>query len=110
MENRSFRGKSYLIVLIVLLFGSFTFAQEKNFIDQNYIEVTGKAELNIVPNEIYISIVLKEDNKEKKTIAKLESELIPTLKSLGVDVEKDLKVITILLLTILLMAWNSLIT
>lgn len=38
----------------------------KNFIDQNYVEVTGTAELEIVPDEIYLRIVISEKDKGKK--------------------------------------------
>ena len=32
----------------------------KNFIDENYIEVTGKSEMELIPNEIYLQIYLQE--------------------------------------------------
>jgi uncharacterized protein len=42
------------IVGILLMISLTGFSQngEKNFIDQNYIEVTGKAEMDIVPDMI----------------------------------------------------------
>jgi uncharacterized protein YggE len=53
-----------------------------------YIEVVGKAELEIVPDEIYIAITLKEeyDNKEKITIEQKEEKLIKALKNIGINV------------------------
>ena len=55
--------KLMVSVAAVLLAGSL-FAQEKNYIDQPYIEVTGKAEMEVVPDEIYLRIVINEkDNK-----------------------------------------------
>lgn len=66
---------------------------EKNFIDQHYIEVTGRAEMEIVPDEIYITILLDEkDSKNKQTVAQLESAMTKKLKELGVDVDKDLMI------------------
>ena len=66
----------------------------KNFIDENYIEVTGSAKLEVVPDEIYIEIILDEDDtRDKMTIDQLENSLIARLGSLGIDVEKDLKVL-----------------
>ena len=62
-----------LLLLTTILFSSIAFAQngEKNFIDQNYIEVTGKAELEIAPDRIYIQIRLNEkDLKKAKDWAK----------------------------------------
>lgn len=64
---------------------------EKNFIDQNYIEVTGKAEMQIVPDMIYLSIVINE-NDVKKSISEKEEQMIRALKLLGVDVSRNLKV------------------
>ena len=48
-------------IVLSLLLGSFvTMAQsgEKNFIDQNYIEVSGTAEMEIVPDQIYLKLSL----------------------------------------------------
>ena len=57
---------------------------EKNFIDQNYIEVTGKAETEIVPDEIYLKIVLNEnDNKGKISLAEMEQSLYQTLEHIN---------------------------
>lgn len=59
---------------------------EKNFIDQNYIEVTGKAETEIVPDEIYLRIVLNEsDNKGKVSLSEMEDLLYQALKHFGID-------------------------
>jgi len=67
---------------------------EKNFIDQNYIEVTGKAELEISPDMIYVKIVLSDkDNKEKLALPEIERRMINILSEIGVDVNKDLSLI-----------------
>jgi uncharacterized protein len=52
-----------------------------------FIEVTGTAETEVVPDEIYISITLMErmDGKEKITIDKQEADLKKNLKELGID-------------------------
>jgi uncharacterized protein YggE len=66
---------------------------EKNFIDQPYIEVTGRAEKEVVPDEIYLKIVINEnDNKAKQPLELLETNMISALSKLGVDVAKDLTV------------------
>ncbi len=70
----------------------FAIAQSgKNFIDQNYIEITGTAETLVIPDEIYISVTLTEKN-HKKTIEEQEQLLLANLKSLGIDTEKDVSV------------------
>jgi uncharacterized protein YggE len=79
-----------LIVGLLLSVSVVGFAQ-KNFIDQNYIEVTGKAELEISPDRIYLKIVLKDkDNKDKLTLPEMEKKMTDKLTELGIDVNKDL--------------------
>lgn len=64
---------------------------DKNFIDQNYIEVIGKSEMEIVPDKIYIKVNLNEkDTKNKISIAELEKSMIAALQGIGIDVAKDL--------------------
>lgn len=72
----------------------FTFAQDaKNFIDQNYIEVTGKAEMEVAPDEIYIQILINEsDYKGKETLEILEGNMLKKLQEIGVDLKKDFAV------------------
>jgi len=72
----------------------FAFAQDtKNFIDQNYIEVTGKAEIEIVPDEIYIQIIINEtDYKGKETLEILEKNMLKKLQEIGIDLKKDFAV------------------
>jgi uncharacterized protein YggE len=55
--------------------------------DKPYIEVTGRAEKEVVPDEIYISIVLREKyvNKEKVTIEVQEEKLKTALKGIGIN-------------------------
>ena len=80
-----------LAVSLLFVFQGGMMAQEKNFIDQNYIEVTGKAELEISPDMIYLKIVLKDkDNKDKLTLPELEKKMVDKLTEMGIDVNKDL--------------------
>ena len=82
------------LVILLLMFASISYAQmEKNFIDQPYIEVTGKAELDVIPNEIYMQIIINEtDNKGKKSVETLEKEMMKKLKEIGIDITKDLSI------------------
>lgn len=52
-----------------------------------YIEVTGSAEMEIIPDEIYITVVVTEryDGKNKITIDKLESDMFAALKNTGIE-------------------------
>jgi uncharacterized protein len=83
---------SLTILFMFLLFS--VFAQDsKNFIDQNYIEVTGKGEIEIAPDEIYIQIIINEsDNKGKESLEMIEKKMLEKLKVIGVDLKKDFAV------------------
>ena len=65
---------------------SAAFAQETQPKDP-YIEVTGKAELEIEPNEIYLLIRLKEfeENRQKTTLEQLDKDFQSAMKETGVD-------------------------
>ncbi len=53
-----------------------------------FIEVTGTSETEIIPDEIFIAITLRERNdKEKTPIAKLEADLKQILKDLSIPLE-----------------------
>ena len=84
--------KTPVFTLIALLLVQLSLAQgSKNFIDQNYIEVTGKAEMEIVPDEIYLKILINEaDNKGKESVESLENKMIENLKTLGIDIDEQL--------------------
>ena len=82
-------------VLTFLLFTTISFSQsgQKNFIDQPYIEVTGQVETEITPNEIYLRIVLNENDKKGRiSIEKQENKMLAKLRQCDVDIEKQLSV------------------
>ena len=83
------------LTFIILLISSLTYAQtgEKNFIDQNYIEVTGKAEMEIRPDEIFLKIFINEkDYKGKQTLEDLEQLMKDKLVEIGIDISENLAV------------------
>jgi len=81
--------KSILVVtaltITTSLFGQTTSESE----EKPYIEITGTAEQEIVPDEIYIEIVITEkyENKEKVTIEMQEEILKASLKEIGIDLK-----------------------
>jgi len=79
------------ILLLFVLTSSIGFSQHNSnsTLNKPYIEVTGKAEKEIVPNEIYISIMLKERmvRSKKVTIQQQESDLKKQLAVIGIPVE-----------------------
>ncbi len=77
-----------ILVLLCINFSSFLFSQNKTSEDAPYIEVDGYAEKEIIPNEIYIGINLRErmENKEKVTIESQEKQLRDALTSLSIPI------------------------
>ena len=81
-----------LVLFLSLMIGNLILAQ-KNFIDQPYIETQAKVDTLITPDKIYLSIVILEnDTKGKMTIEELETQMINKLKSLNINIEKDLSI------------------
>ena len=54
--------KRMMIVVAALLMASPLFAQQKTFLDQPYIEVTGRAEMEVATDEIYVLITINEQD------------------------------------------------
>lgn len=84
------------ITIIILLITSLTYAQtgEKNFIDQNYIEVTGTADMEIIPDQIFMKIIIHEKEiKGKMTIDELEKSMIDKFIEMELNVKEDLAII-----------------
>ena len=61
--------QSILAILCISFFYSINYGQTKPTEELPYIEVNGYAEKEVIPNEIYIGITLRErmENKEKVT-------------------------------------------
>lgn len=82
---------------LTILISSTVFGQigEKNFIDQNYIEVTGKSEMEITPDKIYLKMIVNEKDFKNKSITEVEKLMIDKLQEIGIDPKKDLSVMDI---------------
>ncbi|KIC89100.1 SIMPL domain-containing protein [Flavihumibacter sp. ZG627] len=66
-------------------------SQTKNFLDQPYLEVAGNADTLLTPNEIYIKIIITEkETRDRISVEDQELKMYNALKSLGIDVEKNL--------------------
>ncbi len=64
----------------------------KNFIDQNYIEVTGHADNEVVPDKIFLKFFINEKDFKNQTLSEVEAKMIQKLKEIGIDVDKKLAV------------------
>ena len=81
-----------IMIALLMLVGLNAFAQPgtKNFIDQNYIEVVGKAEMEVAPDQIYLKILIDEkDFKGKSSLEELEGRMLKKLGKIGLDLSKD---------------------
>lgn len=74
-----------LMVLVVNSTNAQTVANEGE--TKPFIEVNGTAEKEVIPDEIYITIVIKERlvNREKLTVETQENNLKTSLKAIGID-------------------------
>lgn len=81
--------KSVFLLCLMVLAVNITSAQ--NIANEGetkpFIELNGTAEKEVIPDEIYITIVIKERlvNREKLTVETQENNLKTSLKSIGVD-------------------------
>lgn len=77
------------LTMVFLLTTILTYGQNSssNNNGQPYIEVTGTAEQEIIPDEIYISIIIHEryENKIKITIEEQEEKLKEAIKAVGIE-------------------------
>lgn len=78
---------TYAFLLIAFL--NFSQSKPTIFDDKPYIEVIGTAEMEVIPDEIYIQFTLKEKNesKTKITIESQEEQLKSQLNANGIDMK-----------------------
>lgn len=82
--------KVYLFLMLVFAAGIVSAQQAVNPLESTpYIEVTGEAELEIVPDEIYLSFTLQEryDGRDKSDLNALEKKLKKALSAAGFELE-----------------------
>ena len=79
----------FTVLLVLLTLQGFS--QTKNFIDQPYLETVAAVDTMVVPDRIYLSILITEaDTKGKTSVEELENKMNKTLISLGIDTKKQL--------------------
>jgi len=84
-----------MLLFIGLFLGMLTctIAQNRDEEKRDYIEVYGTAVMEVVPDEIYVKIVLRDKEQGSKTELELqEKKLFSVLQKAGVDVKKNLSV------------------
>src|SRR5690349_1199819 len=80
-----------LTMLILLTFTLLGHAQNKNFIDVPYVETVAVADTLVVPDRIFLNILVSEkDAKGNMTLEQLQGKMEETLRNLGINTEEDL--------------------
>lgn len=83
--------KLILIAAVALMAIPATAQYQETF--PSYIQVNGRAEKEISPDEFFLSIVVNErESKGKITVEQQQREMIAALKRMGINTEKQLKV------------------
>jgi uncharacterized protein YggE len=79
------------LILIIAILSLQGYSQEKNFIDQPYLETTAIVDTLVVPDRIYLSILITEkDTRGRTSVEELENRLNTKLIGLGIDTKKQL--------------------
>ena len=80
-----------ILVLIFLLSAVHSYGQSKNFIDRPYLETSAQVDTLVVPDRIYLSIILSEsDTKDRISVEELENRMQKVLNGMGIDTKKQL--------------------
>ena len=80
-----------IVILSLILLSAKSFSQTKNFLDLPYIETSAKVDTLVVPDKIYLNIMITEkDTKGKISVEEQEKKMSEKLKSLGIATEKQL--------------------
>lgn len=77
--------------MLLIIISISAFSQNKNFIDQPYLETSADVDTLVVPDRIFLNILITEkDTKGKTSVEELEKKMIASLKKLGIDTQKNL--------------------
>ena len=80
-----------MTLLFLIILSSKSISQTKNFIDLPYVETSARVDTLVIPNRIYLKIIISEkDSKNEKSVEELENLMEQKLKSLEIDTNKDL--------------------
>lgn len=86
--------KKMMLVLAALVVVAASASAQQTEAFPSYIEVTGVAEKEVAPNEIYLSITINErDSKGKISVDEQQREMLAALKKLGVKPDLQLKMV-----------------
>lgn len=79
--------KNISIIILVCLISPL-FSQTKLIHSIPYIEVTGEGKIELIPDEIHLSIFISEKNKKKLPLQQIEMQMIDSLSAIGISEEQ----------------------
>ena len=83
--------KQKFFFLLLIFANIICYSQTKNFIDQPYVEAKASVDTLVIPDKIYMKIILSEnDTKDKISVEELENKMGEKLNSIGINVQKQL--------------------
>ena len=89
--NKNNVMKQKFLFLLLIFTNFICYSQTKNFIDQPYIEVKASVDTLVIPDKIFMKIILSEnDTKDKISVEELENRMAEKLNSIGINVQKQL--------------------
>ena len=81
--------------IMLLAIASATVSAQSNLPQMPYIEINASAQRKVTPDEIYLTITIKEsDYKGKKSLQQMQQALVGILKKNGVDIDAQLTVLS----------------
>jgi uncharacterized protein YggE len=77
----------YNILIILFLIAAITTFGQEVFKGEHFIEVTGSAEMEVEPNEIFLFVRLREfeENRAKVSLEKLDQDFLQAVKAANID-------------------------
>ncbi|GMN10366.1 hypothetical protein MTsPCn9_31680 [Croceitalea sp. MTPC9] len=85
--------KRVQVFLILIISTTTIMAQSTNFLDVSYLETSARVDTLVNPDKIYLNITIKEkDSKGRKSVEEQENKMAQSLKSLGIDIDKQLTI------------------
>ena len=83
--------KILLILLIVITSKIDVYSQQKNFIDQPFLETVATVDTLVQPDRIFLDILISEDDtRNRESVEELENRMALKLQSLGIDIKEQL--------------------
>ena len=89
LNKKQMKKIGLILLLTFLTFQSYS--QTKNFIDKPYLETTATVDTLVIPDRIYLSILIMEkDTRGRTSVEELENRMNTKLIALGIDTKKQL--------------------